>query len=250
MFTPADGSLLLAAAALGLSGSWHCAAMCGSLCSSAAHASASVDGPRVIPLVPATQARSTHWGAFLGARSVSYAALGAAVAWAGALLASLQSQSAIPRALWALAHAAALVYGLSLLVAGRQPAWLLAWAPSGRGSPGAWRQWDRGRWALAGLAWGAIPCGLLHSALLLASLGSGPVAGGAVLWVFALASTPGLVAWPLIQAAWSRWHSRHPSAWKPLQLQSALLRVSGLLLASAALWSLFHGIWRVTPDVC
>jgi Tfp pilus assembly protein FimT len=67
-----------------------------------------------------------------------------------------------------------------------------------------------------------------------------------MLWVFAIASTPGLLAWPLVE----QWMRGRGSAARAEPLRAALMRTSGALLALAAGWSLFHGIWKGSPEVC
>lgn len=248
MLTAADISLLLSALALGASGAWHCTAMCGAICSTAEH----WEQGRVIPVRPAApvpglaEPQWKRWAAFLSGRSLSYAIAGSAVAVIGAWMASHQASSGILRMVWAMAHALALVYGLYVAATARQPAWLLAWTPASRRLPLAWRSWGQGRWAVAGLLWGLIPCGLLQSALLLGALASGPVAGAAVLWTFAAASTPGLLAWPMLQ----RWAARLGARQAEPTLRAVLLRFSGALLALAAAWSLVHGVWQASAEVC
>ena len=124
-----------------------------------------------------------------------------------------------------------LLLGLSLLLRGRVPAWLGAvrWRPQPRHA------------FVTGLAWVAMPCGLLHAALLLAAL-SGSVLGGATAMAgFALASTPGLVIAPLWRARLLR---RGGDGATPA------LRLAGLTLALGAGWGLVHGIWQQVALLC
>ncbi|MFM8511109.1 MAG: sulfite exporter TauE/SafE family protein [Betaproteobacteria bacterium] len=215
-----DLALLATAALMGLGGAWHCALMCGPLC--AAHA-------------------GTGW---MVGRTVGYAAVGAALAGAsswgsGFVLRGAAGAWSPWLTLWALAHAAALSLGLFLLWQGRQPAWLARWAMADR-APAAVVRWvplaspaastgtsaaapqaapvstsvTRPAPLLLGLAWALLPCGLLQSAWVVAALSSHAAGGAAVMLVFSLCSAPGLLAAPLLGAAWHRrrddpsWRSR------------------------------------------
>lgn len=55
-----------------------------------------------------------------------------------------------------------------------------------------------GAGGLLGLVTPLVPCGLLWSALIMASQGGGPLHGAGVMMVFALGSSPGLLAGPLL----------------------------------------------------
>ena len=91
------------------------------------------------------------------------------------------------------------------------------------------------------MAWVAMPCGLLHAALLLAGL-SGSVAGGALAMAgFALASTPGLVVAPL-------WRARLLK--RGVGGEMLALRLAGLALALGAGWALGHGVWQRVLLAC
>jgi hypothetical protein len=227
-----DAALLASAALMGLAGTPHCAAMCGAAC-----AGLSGGGqPRAV------------W-AFQLARAASYAAGGALAAASIGWAAQLGQAGALLRPLWLLVHMAALGLGLFLLWRGRQPAWLAALGGDrGRGAPaavgvslaglGAGRA-VLGRATLGGLAWLAWPCGLLQSALVVAALASGPLAGAAVMAGFAAASSLGLLLGPLLLA---RLFGAGGSA--------LAVRVAGAALAAASLWALGHGVWERVLDWC
>ncbi|KQV89026.1 sulfite exporter TauE/SafE family protein [Pelomonas sp. Root1237] len=199
-----DAALVLSATLMGLAGMPHCAAMCSAPCALAA-------GHRPVRL--------------LAGRLLGYAAGGAVAAASAQALARVSQSVTLLQPAWALLQAALLLFGLTLLVRGRVPAWLGAVR---------WRPQPRHAFA-TGIAWVAMPCGLLHAALLLAGLSGSPVSGAAAMAGFALASTPGLVIAPL-------WRAR-------LLKQGAggevlALRLAGLMLAAGAAWGLVHGVWQ------
>jgi sulfite exporter TauE/SafE len=83
------------------------------------------------------------------------------------------------------------------------------------------------RAATAGAFWWAMPCGLLHAALLVAALSGQAMGGALVMAAFALGSAPGLLLAPAVL--------------QRLRLGPSLaLRVAGGLLVLAALWALWH----------
>lgn len=234
-----DGALITSAALLGLAGMPHCAAMCSAPC-------AAVTGPRG-PGV---------W-AFQATRVMGYAAAGAVASASVGSLAALAQWTPALRPLWVLFHTAMLTLGLWLLVKGRQPAWMgqigraavpaggtatLGLAGSGAGVPV--RVWRRpAQSALAGAAWVAWPCGLLQSALLVASMTQAPWAGGLAMAAFAAASAGGLLAAPAL------WRLLRGRADAPA-FERRLARAAGALLAVAALFALGHEIWRPIAAWC
>ncbi len=222
-------SLLLAALLMGLAGSLHCTAMCGAACSAITQRSAPGSSRAL-------------WGFHLG-RLASYAAGGAlAAASVGALGAWSQAVPAL-RPLWSLVHGAALVLGLCLLWTGRQPAWMMALgrAPLVAHAPAGWQPMQAPlRSAALGSAWVLLPCGLLQSALLVAALANDALGGAAVMAVFALASSLGLL---LASAVWQR------ALATPQALRWAV-RVAGGMLAAASAWALGHGLWLKIAAYC
>jgi sulfite exporter TauE/SafE len=223
-----DLGLVAAAFLLGLGGSAHCAAMCGAPCA------ALVRGGR---------------GAFAGfhvGRLVGYMAGGAVAAASVSTLAVLRDAAPVVRPLWLALHVAVLVFGLWLVVTGRQPDWRLGRAPSvlggtvAAGAGGGWvAMQGPARPTAFGLAWIAWPCGLLYSALALAAMANGPLGGAAVMGAFALASMPALAAAPWL---FGRLTGARGRAWA--------VRVAGLMLAGAAAFALGHGVWQRALDWC
>ena len=225
-------SLLLAAVLMGLAGSLHCTLMCGA--ASGAVAQRCGGGAMSRALI------GFHVG-----RLVGYAAGGALAAASVTALAGWSQAVPALHPLWTLVHVAALTLGLWLVWSGRQPAWLLAMgrvpAPTGKGwlpMQGPWQ--GSARAAAVGGAWVAMPCGLLHSALLVAALADNALGGATVMAGFALASSLGLLT---AGAAWQRVIS------SPQALDWAV-RVAGLMLAAASAWALGHGLWQKVLDYC
>ena len=229
-----NASLLLAALLMGLAGSLHCTLMCGA--ASSAVAQRCGGGAMSRTLV------GLHVGRLLG-----YATGGAVAAASVSALGGWSQAVPALRPLWSLVHVAALAMGLWLAWSGRQPAWLLAWgrAPAPAASTNGWQPM-RSPWrgsvraAAFGGAWVAMPCGLLHSALLVAALASNPVGGATVMAGFALASSLGLLT---AGAAWQRVVAR------PQALGWAV-RLAGLMLAAASAWALGHGLWQQIAAYC
>ncbi len=233
-----DAALIASAALLGLAGTPHCAAMCGAPC-------AAVSG----------RSRSGTL-AFQGARLGGYAVAGAVAAGSVGALAALSQVSPALRPLWAMLHALILVLGLWMLWQGRQPAWmgalgrtpaLPAGPVTGGGSAGAGWQPVRGpmkgtlRAATAGALWVAWPCGLLQSALLVASLTGSPAAGAGAMAGFALASSGGLIAAPWL---WQRLRRGGAAT------ERGLVRAAGALLVAGSVFALGHGVWHQIAVFC
>lgn len=197
--------------------------------------------------------------ALMATRIVGYSVGGAVTAGAVSGLQALGAAAPALRIFWTLLHMAALGLGVWLLATGRQPLW---WSRLGAERPrpaaaafaaapvpvtasvlvpfGTLRRrlHAPARLGLFGMVWVLLPCGLLQSALVVASLTSRPLTGAAAMAVFALASTPGLVALPL----WLQRGGRGASAWS--------LRAAGALLAAASLFALGHGLWQRIAAYC
>ena len=228
-------ALLFSALMMGLAGTPHCLAMCGA-------ASTAACGGRT----PAALA-AFHLG-----RLVSYALAGAVAAASVGSLAALGQAVGALRPLWTLVHACAFALGLFLLWRGRQPAWLErlgrnrlhnAQAASASGQVVHVVRGPVRRIGL-GLAWVAWPCGLLQSALLVASLANGAGQGALVMAVFALASAGGLAAGPWL---WTRLTGGAGPVGRHAELG---VRLAGLALAAASFWALSHGVWTRVAAWC
>jgi hypothetical protein len=171
---------------------------------------------------------------FQAGRVIGYAALGALAAASVQGLGWLTVQSAALRPVWSLLHVAATVLGLVLLLSGRQPLWLQA---------GARSVWARVRKVGAGgvlaaplglgVVWSLLPCGLLYSALLLASLSGEPLSGAATMALFALGTSLTMMAgpWLWLRLGLSRMGD---GTWG--------IRMAGAALAVASGWALWMGL--------
>jgi sulfite exporter TauE/SafE len=228
-----------AALLMGLAGGPHCVAMCG------------VASAAVIRIVPAAAAATSggHAGtafaapvAFHLGRIASYAAAGAIAAASVDSLAQASAQVAALRPLWMLLHVFVFAWGAMLAVAGRQPVWAQR---VGRTLEARLRPLAGGTplgLLAAGALWVAMPCGLLYSALLLASLGNGPLQGGLAMMSFAIGGGLSLVLAPWL---WQRlrWGGTG-------RLQAWGARLAGVLLAAVALQALWSDLGHRIADWC
>lgn len=222
-------SLTLYATALtmGLAATPHCAAMCGAACAGVTRAGRG------------TPARSML--AFQSGRLLAYAGAGALAAGVMQTLGWVSLQSAALRPVWTLFHLMVLAWGLTLLLMARQPAWvqragLAVWA---RVRPLVQRP---GGVFGAGALWIFMPCGLLYSALLVASLTDGPAQGAVAMLLFAAGSSLGLVAGPVLLA-------RIRSAGNRFQ-QDLGARLTGVVLIGAAVFALWMDLSHQIAQWC
>lgn len=226
-------ALIATAALMGLAGAPHCAAMCSAACS--------VTVRRCAPTQPGAGSTS-----FLAGRVAGYAAAGALVAWLVSSLGQMAASAPPLRALWSVFHLAALALGLWLVVVARQPGWLERFgaAEPVRAPAGLVVVNGPLRAGAAGLAWFALPCGLLQSALVMAALADGPLGGAAVMAAFAVTSSIGLSMVPLIVRRWTagRVASARSAGWA--------VRLAGLGLVFTSGWALGHGVWVRVAALC
>ncbi|HEY8359500.1 MAG TPA: sulfite exporter TauE/SafE family protein [Ramlibacter sp.] len=211
-----------AALLMGLAAGPHCAAMCGTACGG------------VIRIVRAGDTHPRATLQFHAGRVVGYALAGAAAAQAVQSVAWLTTHAAALRPLWTLFHLAVLAWGLTLLAAGRQPAVVggfgrQVWARLRTTAP------PPGAAFGTGLLWAFMPCGLLYSALLVAALSGGPLAGALSMALFALGSAASLVLAPLL---WGRLRGE------------AGTRVAGLLIVLSAAWALWMDVFQRIAAWC
>lgn len=227
-----------AALLMGLAGSPHCVAMC------AAPAGGVIRLVRAEP--PGCAAASPAGPAlphvlFHVGRLAGYAAAGALVAGAAQALGSAGERVAALQPAMTLLHAGVLAWGLMLLASGRQPAWAhgvghaLARRLRTHGAPGQGP-------LLAGALWVLMPCGLLYSALALASLGNGPAQGALAMLAFASGS-----AFALLLAPWLWTRLRQGMA--PLGERWSA-RAAGVVLALLALDALWMDLGRQIARWC
>jgi sulfite exporter TauE/SafE len=221
-----DLALILSAGLLGLVGAPHCTAMCSAPCSA---------------VVRRCGVGSPVLAGFMTGRLLGYAVAGAAVA-AGVLVFSAVGQLApVLRPVWTGVHAAALGFGLWLLVSARLPVWWRGTSRTPAALPGGWQRVSAPtRAAAAGALWLVLPCGLLQSALLIAALANTPLQGAAAMAAFAATSSLGLGALP---ALWARRMSNtSASAWAA--------RLAGAALVATSAWALGEGLWQRVAALC
>lgn len=218
--------MTLSALVMGLVGGPHCVAMCGAACAGIARAAA-----------PHEQRALWRWQA---SRVVGYALLGAVAGGTVQGMGWLGQQTVVLRPLWTMLHVAALLLGIVLLVQARQPAFLDGWAQ------GVWR---RVRPVLVrlgprapvvlGLGWALMPCGLLYSALLVASLSASWWSGALIMAAFALGTLVSLAAGPWLML----WLAQARSGgWG--------IRLAGLALAATSGWALWMGVTQPSGLWC
>jgi sulfite exporter TauE/SafE len=185
--------------------------------------------------------------AFHGSRIAGYAVGGALASASVSALAEWSAVSPALRPLWTLLNASALLLGLWLLRHGRQPVWLGRFGRQPAAStqpPDGWQVVKLpARAAVAGALWVAWPCGLLQSALLVASLTGATASGAAAMAAFAIASSPGLFAGPWV---WRRLRISQSGA----VAERWATRGAGLLLAGASAWALFHQLGPQVAAFC
>lgn len=217
---------------MGLVGGPHCVAMCGAACAGIAKAASPRGNLALLT--------------FQLGRVLGYAVLGGVAAASMQGLGWLTIHSAALRPLWSMLHVAAIALGLWLLWRGQQPVWLE------RGARNLWQRVraklpQQGRSAHAGFAivplvigaaWALLPCGLLYSALLVATLTGQAWQGAALMALFALGTAVSMTALPWL---WLRLGFRH---------QSWGVRLAGLALALSSGWALWMGLVHDTAPWC
>ena len=212
---------------MGLVGGPHCIAMCGAACGG------------LIRGVGAKPAQGM-WS-FQAGRLIGYSLAGGAAGLAVQSFAWLSSNTKALQPVWTLFHVAVLLWGLVLLAQARQPAWVESagrnvWS---RVRPMAQR---RGGLVASGALWVFMPCGLLYSALLVASLSGGFLEGALSMALFAVGSGISL--------------GLAPAALRRLQDVSNRLRkdwgtrIAGGLLALTAAWALWMDVAHRVAEWC
>lgn len=250
-----DLALIASALMMGLAGGPHCAAMCGAAYAGIARqggAAAGAGGTMAAGATTAAGAMHAMLALHLG-RLASYTAAGALVAASVAGLSSLGAAAPVLKPAWTLLHVGAAALGLWLLATGRAPAWLAGAGRHGSRLLEASAQASTAarplrfvaripataRAGAIGACWGAMPCGLLQSALIVAALASGPLPGAAVMAVFALGSALSLWLAPVL---WLRLQ-RQPLGRSGAAARSTLaVRLAGALLVVASAFALSHGL--------
>ena len=137
-------------------------------------------------------------------------------------------------------HVAALLLGGVLLWQARQPAWIETLGQNvwRRARPVLGRLGPRAPLVL-GAGWALMPCGLLYSALLVASLSANALEGAVIMALFALGTSVSLTAAPWLML---RLRGARSGAWA--------IRLAGLALALTSGWAIWMGITQPTGLWC
>lgn len=219
-------SMTVSALVMGLVGGPHCVAMCGAACAGIARAAA-----------PHSTRALWTWQA---SRLLGYSLLGAVAGGTVQGLGWMGQNTAVLRPLWTMVHVAAFLLGLVLLWQARQPAFIDGWSQT------VWRKvrpvlmrLGQNAPLVLGVGWAFMPCGLLYSALLVASLSASALEGASVMAAFALGTMASLVAGP----------------WLLLKVQGARsggwgIRLAGLALAVTSAWALWMGLTQPSGLWC
>jgi len=219
-------SMAITALFMGLVGGPHCVAMCGAACAGISRAA----GER------STRALLS----FQLSRMVGYALFGALAAGSVQGLALLGTNTIAIRPVWTMFHVAAFLLGLVLIWQARQPAWIdsLAQALWRKARPVLVRLGARAPIVL-GLAWALMPCGLLYSALLVASLSANAFEGAGIMALFSLGTSISLTVAPWLLL---RLRGGRSGGWG--------IRLAGLALAATSGWALWMGVTNPTGLFC
>lgn len=220
-------SVAWAALLMGIVGGPHCLVMCAAPCNAIVAAG---PHPQTLHFQPRRTRLHLRWLLYHTGRLLGYSSLGALAAVAMQSLAWLTTQAAAFRPIWTLLHVGVLAWGLMMCVLARQPAWV---ENAGR------TVWQRVRPLLGapggvfitGYLWALMPCGLLYSALLVASLSGGPWQGAGVMALFALGSGVWLMIGP--------WVWQHLRGHLQASYSIKGTRIAGFLLCGVALWALW-----------
>ncbi len=219
-------SMAITALFMGLVGGPHCIAMCGAACAGIGHAAGGRGTSALLR--------------FQASRILGYALLGALAAGSVQGLAWLGTHTAVLRPVWTMFHVAALLLGATLLWRARQPAWIESLGQQ------VWRKARPVLGALGprapvvlGIGWALMPCGLLYSALLMASLSAHALEGAALMALFALGTAASLTAGPWLLL---RLRGARSGAWG--------IRLAGLALALTSGWAIWMGFTHPTGLWC
>ncbi len=218
--------MVISALVMGLVGGPHCVAMCGAACAGISRAAG-------------TQGTKALW-TFQLSRMVGYGLMGAFAAGSVQGLAWFGANTGVLRPFWTMLHVAAFVLGIALLWMARQPAWV---------DDCSQRVWRKAKPVIAnmgkkapvvlGVGWALMPCGLLYSALLVASLSASAFDGFIIMVAFAAGTSVALTAGP----------------WLLLRVRGGqsgglAIRLAGLALAATSGWALWMGVTQPTGLWC
>ncbi|MDP3678873.1 MAG: sulfite exporter TauE/SafE family protein [Methylotenera sp.] len=217
-----QSALTYSALIMGLAGGPHCVAMCGAACTALTQ---SPQQPHGIYLY--------HLGRLCG-----YATLGAIATFAIQSIAWLSSYSAILHPLWTFFHVLVFFWGILLLVFAHQPVWV---DRAGRNIWGHVKKLSikQGGHFYIGMLWALMPCGLLYSALIIASFNGNPLDGAISMAAFAAGSSASLFLAPWL------WLKLKTKAVEPYGM-----RLAGLLLSGASAWAIWMELTHNTKVWC
>jgi sulfite exporter TauE/SafE len=218
-----QAALASTALLMGLVGGPHCVAMCGAACASLTQSSPQQN--RVIPLY--------HFGRLCG-----YSLLGAIATFGITSIAWLSDYTAALHPLWTFFHVLVFFWGLMLLVFARQPVWV------DRTGRTVWQQVKKlsrvqGGQFYIGMLWALMPCGLLYSALIIASFNGDPVGGAVSMAAFAIGSSLSLFFAPWL------WFKLKTNLIEPYGM-----RLAGLMLSAASGWAIWMQLAHQTKIWC
>ena len=220
-----QSSLVLTTFFMGLAGGPHCIAMCGATCNG---------------IQKAHNGNYNLWK-FQAGRLIGYTSLGAIAAGSVKSLAWFSNQTLALHPLWTFFHVLVLSWGLMLFAYARQPIW------ADNFSRQIWRNVNQlsqvtGGVMVTGMFWAFMPCGLLYSALLVASLNATPLNGALTMAAFAIGTSISLMLGPWI--------------WLKLQRggkyinENASMRIAGLLLSAVAGWAIWMDLMQSVKIWC
>ena len=218
-----SASLIGVGLLMGAASSPHCAAMCAAPCTAALG--------RCGAARPACALAAWHAG-----RGLGYAGAGAVAAASVGLLARAADASRVLAPFWTLLQVALLVFGVALIWRGRLPRWVDAAgqrvARRSQAASSVIRFTPRGvpLAAATGVAWTALPCGMLYAALAIAALAPDPLGGAGVMAAYAAGSSIGLFAAPLVLRRLFT-----PEG-------GSALRLAGAMLMLSSGWAIWHGL--------
>lgn len=220
-------SMALTALFMGIAGGPHCVAMCGAACAGISRGGTGRQS---------TSALLT----FQAGRLLGYSLFGAIAAGSVQGLAWLGTNTSVIRPVWTMFHVAAMLLGLVLIWQARQPAWLDGLAQ------GVWRRTRPvlGRLgakapAVLGVVWALMPCGLLYSALMVASLSANAMEGAMIMALFSTGTSLSLTIGPWLLL---RLRGDGSGGWG--------IRLAGIALAATSGWALWMGITDPTGLWC
>lgn len=220
-----QSSLALTTLLMGLAGGPHCVAMCGATCAGMQKGHGGVYG---------------LWK-FQAGRLIGYASLGAVAAASVKSLAWFSNQTLALHPVWTFFHVLVLSWGLVLFAYARQPVWA---DNLGRHIWTHVRQLSHlpGGMLATGMLWALLPCGLLYSALLVASLNANPLDGALSMATFAIGTSLSLFVGP-----WLWLKLQHGGKWIN---ESRSMRIAGLLLSIAAAWAIWMDLMHQVKVWC